>query len=118
MRTSREITIYEQIITAADYVGSYIFRWADSKDKSTSIESYSEGDEIETVSDARVNQLSFDDTPSYISDKLCVSMTLWDTAARSDAARVLAKVWYDEDNDQQLDSGEVTLSFSTIITEK
>ena len=116
--TSRELILYDQISTAAEYVGSYIFSWADNKNKPYSIESYSEGAYLNDMYDTRINQLQFTESPSNISDKLCTTIQLWDTTARNDAAQVLAEVWYDQDLDRIKDSSEVSLSFSTIITEK
>lgn len=118
IETSRELILYDQISTAAEYVGSYIFSWADNKNKPYSIESYSEGAYLNDMYDTRINQLQFTESPSNISDKLCTTIQLWDTTARNDAAQVLAEVWYDQDLDRIKDSSEVSLSFSTIITEK
>ena len=116
--TSQELIYYDQISSAAEYVGSYIFSWADNKDKPYSIESYSEGAYLNDMYDTRINQLQFAESPSHISDKLCVTIQLWDTTTRNDAAQVLAEVWYDKDLDRVKDSTEVSLSFSTIISEK
>ncbi|MEK9657848.1 MAG: hypothetical protein VW378_05705 [bacterium] len=118
INTSRELIVYDDLLAASHYVADYVSRWAESPHKSSSIDSYSDGDELEQVGDARINQLSFAETPNHFSDRFCTSITTWERSTRSDSAVILVKVWSDSNGDRLLDNNELFLSFSSIVTEK
>lgn len=115
---------YADIIQIADYVGNYVFRWANfgAFSKQRSIEAYPEGSELELTNELRVNRL-FWTQPLFlerkdITDHYKVSIRFFDTETRFENAVLHVKVWYDTNLDNNWDANEKGISFSTIVAEK
>ena len=121
---SEELNDYADIIQISDYVGNYIFRWANfgAYSKQRSIDSYPEGDELELTKELRLNRL-FWTQPLFlerkdITDHYKVSIRFFDTESRFENAVLHVRVWYDDNLDDNWDAAEKGISFSTIVAEK
>ena len=115
---------YERLTSIARFCSDYAFRWASLSPSITgrSIESYTDLESLEPTNETRVNRLSWAQPPAlssaYLSDHYNVSITFHETNERINSAGLLIHVWYDTNLNQTHDSGELSLSFATVITAK
>ena len=77
--------IYTKLESISDYVGSYLFRWAnfDASSKPVPLSFYRDNDELELSGEKRVNRLIWAEElisdKGYISDYYKASITFKDT---------------------------------------
>ena len=118
-----KINRYSQLVHESEYVGSYLFRWADFSPaaKALSLKNYSEGSELELSQETRINRLLWAEPLvtglGAISDEYKASIQFWETT-HGNRAVVRVKVWYDANLNNEIDVTEPVVSFSTIVSEK
>lgn len=114
---------YSKLVQIAEYTGSYLFRWADFSpaSKALLLKNYRDGSELELSEETRVNRLLWADPlvsgSEAIPDEYKASIQFWETT-HSDRAVVNVRIWYDKNLDNAIDPSEISLSFSTVVTEK
>jgi len=125
IRQTNSLSIHTDLVIIADYIGNYLFRWAeypaDIKPFPFSYYIAADGTEFDVSGEKRVNSLIWaEDLMSdtdYISDHYKTSITFWDTADRLKSAVVKVVVWYDDNSNFTLDEDENSYQFSTVLTE-
>jgi hypothetical protein len=128
LRQSREAKVRANLVFLANYVGNYVVRWSAfaPDDKPIAFESYTEGVELESFlgedNDYRVNRLFWADPlvadNPEIDNNYKVSIRFFETTDRVDSAVINIRLWYDENANDEIDTDEKQLTFSTMLTEK
>ncbi len=123
IRSATRISTQSNLLSYGDYVGGYLFRWANfsPNSKPLPLSSYTDDMELELSEETRINRLLWADPltsgDGSISDKYRVSIRFFET---NHVKRAVVRVvlWYDENENESLDIGEQTVRFTTIVSEK
>ena len=124
LQQTQQMTRYSRLESISEYCGSYLFRWVDlsRSSKLVPFAFFRDDDELEITGEHRVNHLLWAVPPqlttTYLTDHYKVSLVFKDTIARTNSAGIILTTWYDNDLNDVLDEGELSMSFSTIISEK
>jgi hypothetical protein len=123
VRSASQTAVRSHLLSYADYVGSYIFRWANfsTLSKPLPLAAYTDDMELELSGETRINRLLWAEPlvsgDSAISDQYRASIRLWETNAVKRAV-IRVVVWYDTNKNEALDLDEESVTFSTIVAEK
>ncbi|MFC1752478.1 hypothetical protein ACFL96_03690 [Thermoproteota archaeon] len=129
VRSTGRIKLFSKVVILTEYIGDYVFRWANFPPelKIIPISSYADGQPLNPQSgnpmlpqNYRVNNLVWAEQMTDISDKYKTTITIYE-ANSTDRAVVKVVVWYDDDDDNQVDGDNIlerAFTFSTIVCEK
>ena len=112
---TKKMLIYSKLIAASEYVGGYLFRWVNIKNKTTKIPDFPT---THTFFQGKISDLTFvaaaETTQAFSNEYKCIiEFAITDTYAKT-----TFKVWYDENLNSTHDSNERRIVTQTILSEK
>ena len=123
LETTKNLEKKTNLSALTKYIGNYIFRWAqfNPTTKPKALKDYKTGESLEPSGETRINKLLWADpitsTLANITDEYKTNMTIYNKD-RVGSALIKVEVWYDENDDNIINSNEHVFRFATIVTEK